>query len=51
MPSLASRLQMRLAARQSFPRVKPWANAPTPDCCSVWKVDQARERWSARARE
>jgi hypothetical protein len=30
MPSLASRLQMRLAAGESFPRVKPCAKTPQP---------------------
>src|SRR3954451_8369250 len=30
MPSLASCLQMRLAAGESFPRVKPWAKTPHP---------------------
>src|SRR6478609_7203615 len=30
MPSLASCLQIRLAAGQSLPRVNPWANTPHP---------------------
>ncbi|BBX89452.1 hypothetical protein MBOE_11010 [Mycolicibacterium boenickei] len=30
MPSAASCLQMREAAGESFPRVKPWENTPQP---------------------
>ena len=51
MPSLASCLQIRLAAGLSLPRVKPWAKTPQPAHLALGDVDETRQRGSGGAGE